>query len=668
MRKIYKALTLVVISVLLASGVSWFLIQPAALGTNTPMIVSAQVDGHPENLTSSISDLLVGSTHQVSVPASFNVTSDTRYLFTGWSDGVTTPSRSFSVPGGGLHLTAMYEMEYLLTVTHNSTEGSVQSVVPQRGGIGTAFVASPYALNGTGSRLETWVPEGTNITLASGGNHYGSGHYFVTLGWNMDGALAKPGNGTVALNDSTSLTWCTACDNEITVRMDGPHLLTPLMLDPTVSGPNGVSIDSGFGTCGMASFCVITNNPSGTPEYYAIIGLGYAVPSGGCALTTGCNLGTVAYGGPTNAGGASGSNAATVIQDAVNALTSGGSINIGPGVYAFASTSLVMPTAVSVSLIGAGAYSDGTHTGTTTFTYSGSSWAIDTSAIAWPSTTAQTTLSNLRVSLSGHTFKGAIGMNYTVPILNNVNVAGNTSAIVANSIGVLFYPASNGPESQSSELFVIGFDTCVYVNQDHVSISHLSTQYCGSYPIHFAGGYNPTIGLLHYYANGAGAQGHKPIAIIWDQTPGCSISSLEVESGTPSVDIIKSGGVSTALTIGNFNWNDSTSLYMTANNPGGISLLNYLGAPAGFASGVTLSVPSSNSYKQNTYAFPVQITITGVGSGITKLGFKDPSGNVKSDITPAGGVLVGYQFILPAGSYVNMTYTGSPTWIVYGMA
>ncbi|MDE1854357.1 MAG: hypothetical protein KGI38_11510 [Thaumarchaeota archaeon] len=81
----------------------------------------------------------------------------------------------------------------------------------------------------------------------------------------------------------------------------------------------------------MATFCIGTNSISSTVYYYAWIGLGYSVPSTGCALTAGCSIGTIAYGGPGNAGGATGTNAATVINDALTAIGGTGNLIIAPG-------------------------------------------------------------------------------------------------------------------------------------------------------------------------------------------------------------------------------------------------------------------------------------------------------------------------------------------------
>lgn len=110
-----------------------------------------------------------------------------------------------------------------------------------------------------------------------------------------------------------------------------------LAASPT-SGPIGQSVDTGYGTSCSASFCVFTNTVSGTQYYYAMVGLGYSSGSS-CALTAGCQVGQIAFGGPGNAGGATGTSAQSIIQSVCTNLDTtspyGGTVSVGSGVFIF---------------------------------------------------------------------------------------------------------------------------------------------------------------------------------------------------------------------------------------------------------------------------------------------------------------------------------------------
>jgi Right handed beta helix region len=100
-----------------------------------------------------------------------------------------------------------------------------------------------------------------------------------------------------------------------------------VMAASPVSGASGASVDIGYGTPCSVSFCLFTNTISSTVYYYAMIGLGYAVPSSGCALTT-CAIGAVAYGSPNNNGGATGTTLSSVMN---SAIASNEKVDIGIG-------------------------------------------------------------------------------------------------------------------------------------------------------------------------------------------------------------------------------------------------------------------------------------------------------------------------------------------------
>lgn len=78
-------------------------------------------------------------------------------------------------------------------------------------------------------------------------------------------------------------------------------------LGPT-SGPIQQSNDSGYGLSCPSSFCIFTNTVSGTQYYYAQAGLGQTTYA----------VGSIAFGGPENAGGVNGINPLLVAQNSIN--------------------------------------------------------------------------------------------------------------------------------------------------------------------------------------------------------------------------------------------------------------------------------------------------------------------------------------------------------------
>ncbi len=85
-------------------------------------------------------------------------------------------------------------------------------------------------------------------------------------------------------------------------------------------------------------------------------------------------------------------------------------------------------------------------------------------------------------------------------------------------------------------------------------------------------------------------------------------------------------------------------------------------APQGWQAS-TPGVPSSGSDATNTADFPVEVYISGVGSGITAVGITDPVGTLTSFTV---SVLVDYHYTVEPGGKIRLTYTGSPTWKWYG--
>lgn len=121
------------------------------------------------------------------------------------------------------------------------------------------------------------------------------------------------------------------------------HPIATFAASPT-SGPIQQSNDAGYGTSCSASYCIFTNTISGTQYYYAMAGLGQSTYA----------VGAISYGGPGNAGGASGTNFTAVIMGGINNanLNQNNTIQLATGAFSGAGFSL--PNDASVSISGAG--------------------------------------------------------------------------------------------------------------------------------------------------------------------------------------------------------------------------------------------------------------------------------------------------------------------------
>jgi parallel beta-helix repeat protein len=97
-------------------------------------------------------------------------------------------------------------------------------------------------------------------------------------------------------------------------------LLLSAVVSAQQSGPLNQSELNGFGNSCYASFCIFTNVVGATQYYYAQAGLGQGTYPNG----------VVAFGGLSNAGGASGTNVSQVMKSAFN---QGGLMVIEPGTY-----------------------------------------------------------------------------------------------------------------------------------------------------------------------------------------------------------------------------------------------------------------------------------------------------------------------------------------------
>lgn len=109
-----------------ASQIHNILVSPVDVQTTTPQI---RIDLEPrlDSLTIDGSPFLskdlqvspvwtVGEKHQLSATREVTLDNSTRYVFDGWSDGVSTPARVFTVSEQSLTIVGKYRPEYLLTL------------------------------------------------------------------------------------------------------------------------------------------------------------------------------------------------------------------------------------------------------------------------------------------------------------------------------------------------------------------------------------------------------------------------------------------------------------------------------------------------------------------------------------------------------------------------
>lgn len=78
----------------------------------------------------------------------------------------------------------------------------------------------------------------------------------------------------------------------------------------------------------------------------------------------------------------------------------------------------------------------------------------------------------------------------------------------------------------------------------------------------------------------------------------------------------------------------------------------------------TPTFPATGVDQQNLNPYPVLVYISGTGSGITAYGITSPIGTLQSFTTT---VAVGNYYQIDPYGKVRFTYTGSPTWIWYGL-
>lgn len=263
-----------------------FVFQTVGFATNVPMLIQSNIDGKNTTLPSSMS-FIVGLTHKVSVPSVVNITPDTRYAFSHWSDDNPNPERSFIVPTGGMTLTAIYQKQYLLSIVDNSTEGSVSGTV--------VFTHTP-------SSMVAWVDSGQHVNLTATGNSYQvetiggvQTHHFLSLGWQVNG-----------VNDTAE-----TFNNAMSIFMGSPETVKPLFFDPVTTTETTVI---------NQYLCSATNGPNYVIQVDAS-GTVYGFNAETCGLV---------YGGPNSAGGVIGTWDAVFGAATANAGTT---TVVGEGTY-----------------------------------------------------------------------------------------------------------------------------------------------------------------------------------------------------------------------------------------------------------------------------------------------------------------------------------------------
>jgi hypothetical protein len=226
------------------------------------------------------------------------------------------------------------------------------------------------------------------------------------------------------------------------------------------------AVDSQYSCDKGVNFFVSVDN-SAPAEYYAVAGMS--------TLTQNC--GTLVYGGPTNAGSATGTNATQVIQAALNALPTGtskggGVIMFEQGNYTIRTLALPVSDHSSYILEGQGDQN-------TLLTYLGS----NTKPILWePWTFAKYSVShlslevdnlNFNIKSGSYTYKGALDFTIIPELaMNHVIVAAAGTAGMAGSIGLkhdVF--GGDGNAKQLTDVHISGFSTDVQWMDDHVQFN-----------------------------------------------------------------------------------------------------------------------------------------------------------------------------------------------------
>lgn len=454
-----------------------------------------------------------------------------------------------------------------------------------------------------------------------------------------------------------------------------------LAASPT-SGPVGQSVDTGYGTSCSASFCIFTNTVSSTKYYYAMVGLGYSSGSS-CALTAGCQVGQIAYGGPGNAGGATGTNAAPVWNDTIAKLAGQtGVIDIADGYYIGSST-LTVPANTTLTLQGSGEpiiYPDVT----TTPPKGGTQYFLNTGGVGGTCLTVQDSPGTVIFNTSTHPHQSGTliikDMGFAVDALGNPssiqacldlthsrqveleNVvvyqnATNLSNIDFNALPQYAVGISKNQGLSNTivykDVMVVGFGTCLHFSSDHTSIYNTILYRC-AYGI-----------SLNWLATGVTATGDAGITAISTSIEQVGIGVmdraivaihhntgvfLQSPPKTPIPTFIGTDWES--ITYENINNYDGTAVYLinTIDNSanGGSSFYNdpVNSLNTTFAAP---SVPTSGAGWVNNYPFTVQVKVS--GGTVSEI-------SINSFNT---GETSGLFTVLP-GDDLTITYTAAPTW------
>ena len=218
----------------------------------SPDVISLTIDGtaySPGELPASFS-WATGTVHQCVAPSSVSAGTGTKYVFTSWSDGSTSPSRTISQ--GGTY-TANYKTQHYLTVTsaHGSPAGESWYDAGSTATTGTA--EQTVSAGSTRYIFLNWMVDGSTqagnpVSITMDAPHtavtnYKTQHYLTVTsahgsptgeGWYDEGTTAS----TVTAEQTVSagntryifLTWIvdgvSKTGNPVSIAMDAPHTAT----------------------------------------------------------------------------------------------------------------------------------------------------------------------------------------------------------------------------------------------------------------------------------------------------------------------------------------------------------------------------------------------------------------------------------------------------------
>lgn len=217
--------------------------------STSPGVASLTVDGtpySPAELPASFS-WVEGSSHECVAPSVVSASEGTQYVFTSWSDGITTPSRDVSAEGTYI---AQYKVQYRLTVSSDhgnpSGEGWYDSGTTATTGTAEATITA----DGTRYLFVRWTLDGADqsgnpVSVTMNGPHaaaatYRAQHYLTVSsqhgspsgeGWYDEGTTATTGTAESTIVDGSTryifqhwtLDAATQGGNPVSVTMDAPH-------------------------------------------------------------------------------------------------------------------------------------------------------------------------------------------------------------------------------------------------------------------------------------------------------------------------------------------------------------------------------------------------------------------------------------------------------------